>query len=290
MFMNSKNFLNFKSNKNTLVKSISSRKSVDGIVRKKIIHKNEEIKKDNSCLKAEKIIENNTVEDQTKADNSSLDDTKRMFLKVAGVAGLGLAASALFPKSADAYVSGSTPTSNVVGIKDSTNSRIDPAKETGGNLSTIKTNTDSFAVASAGGYIRQDSTGTIAKETGGNLATIKTNTDKFTFDGNNNLLIGSTVAGSTNIGGAVNDQSIWMLRKIITLLKPLGMTTGAGSNRLAVDVVIGGAVTSVGTITTVTTIGTLTNLTNIGNVNAFSLMKDSSRNAYANSIRSKISF
>jgi hypothetical protein len=31
--------------------------------------------------------------------------------------------------------------------------------------------------ADAGGYVRQDSTGTIAKETGGNLATVKTNTD-----------------------------------------------------------------------------------------------------------------
>ena len=286
--VNSKNSLDFKLNKNTLSKSISLNKNVDGIIRRKIIYKNEEIKKDNNHLKAEKITESNIVEDQIKiTNNSSLDDTKRMFLKVAGVASLGLVASALFPKSADAYVSGSTPTSNVVGLKDSANTRIDPAKETGGNLASIKTNTDPLVAVGAGGYIRQDSTGTIAKETGGNLAAVKTNTDKFTFDANNNLLIGSTVAGATNIGGAVNDQSIWMLRKIITLLKPLGMTTGAGSNRLSVDVNALGTVT---TVVGVTTVGTLTNLTNIGNVNAFSLMKDSARNAYANSIRTKLSF
>jgi len=141
-----------------------------------------------------------------------------MFLKVAGVAGLGLAASALLPKSADAYVSGNTPTSNVVGIKNTSNEKINPAKEDG-NLATLVTNTTPLA----------------------NLQ----------FDGNNNLLTKGTVAISnianskinpateetlSNVGQSVNDQSVWMLRKILTLLKPLGITTGAGSNRLSVDI------------------------------------------------------
>jgi hypothetical protein len=291
--MNSKNFLNLKSNENIFKKSISSSPQVDSIIKKekRFIEVKNIPEKKHTIFKKEKQTRSSVLDVANKKENAenntSMDDNRRMFLKVAGVAGLGLAASALFPKSADAYVSGSTPTSNVVGLKDSTNNRIDPAKETGGNLATIKTNTDPFATAGAGGYIRQDSTATIAKETGGNLAAVKTNTDKFTFDANNNLLIGSTVTGATNIGSSVNDQGLWMLRKIITLLKPLGMTTGAQSNRLAVDVVSGGAVA---TVTTVTTVGTVTNLTNIGNINAFSLMKDSARNAYANSIRSKLSF
>ncbi|MBP6857854.1 MAG: hypothetical protein KBC11_01540 [Candidatus Pacebacteria bacterium] len=61
--------------------------------------------------------------------DSSIDDNKRLFLKIAGVAGLGLAAGALFPKSAEAYVAGSTPTSNIVGLKDDANNRINPATE-----------------------------------------------------------------------------------------------------------------------------------------------------------------
>ncbi|MDD4924776.1 MAG: hypothetical protein PHF74_08140 [Dehalococcoidales bacterium] len=48
------------------------------------------------------------------------------------------------------------------------------AKETGGNLATVKTNTDPLVTAGGGGYIRQDSTATIAKEAGGNLADVKT--------------------------------------------------------------------------------------------------------------------
>jgi len=46
------------------------------------------------------------------------------------------------------------------------------ALESGGNLASIKTNTDPLVTAAAGGYVRQDSTGTIAKESGGNLATL----------------------------------------------------------------------------------------------------------------------
>lgn len=48
------------------------------------------------------------------------------------------------------------------------------AKETGGNLATVKTNTDPLVTAAGGGYVRQDSTATIAKESGGNLATLVT--------------------------------------------------------------------------------------------------------------------
>lgn len=59
----------------------------------------------------------------------SLDSSKRLFLKIAGVAGLGVVASSLFPKQARAYVAGGAPTSNVVGIKDDSNTRINPATE-----------------------------------------------------------------------------------------------------------------------------------------------------------------
>lgn len=43
------------------------------------------------------------------------------------------------------------------------------------SLSAINTNTAPLGVSSAGGYVRQDSTATIAKESGGNLATVATN-------------------------------------------------------------------------------------------------------------------
>lgn len=271
--VNSKNSLNLKSTQKTFNKSVTSRPQVDSLVKK--TKKISEIIKtptkiDESLKKIETVIKNN---------DSSVDDSKRMFLKVAGVAGLGIAASALFPKGADAYVSGSTPTSNVVGIKNIANAKINPATE--------------------------DTLATIATEA--TLGDIKTQSDKLTFDGNNLLTKGivnvSNVANApinpateeslVNVGQSVNDQGVWMLRKILTLLKPLGMTTGAQSNRLSVDInnIVGGSVTAtIAANQDMRTVQTVTNLTNIGNVNAFSLMKDTSRNNYANSIRSKISF
>lgn len=133
---------NRESNKNinnTLKKGIYSGKQVDGIIRRKVEIRSElnEINKENNSTKGDILELNDKVEPSldTSVVDSSVDDNKRLFLKVAGVAGLGLAASALFPKSADAYVAGSTPASNVVGLKNSTNTRINPATEE--TLSTL---------------------------------------------------------------------------------------------------------------------------------------------------------
>jgi hypothetical protein len=203
------------------------------------------------------------------------DSNKRAFLKFAGLVGVGALATTLIPKKAEALVFGSTPAASHVGVKDSTNTPIDPAKE--GTLLDVKNNTSKLNNLSFTGD---------APAPTNFLMTAP-------VDSNNNRISPATEQGLSNIGNSVNNQSIWMLRKIITLLKPLGMTTGAQSNRLSIDV---NAITTlptlsnVTTVSTVTTVSSITNLANIGNVNSFSLMKDSARNAYANSIRSKISF
>ena len=58
------------------------------------------------------------------------DQSKRNFLKVASIAGAGIVASQLLsPKKAQAFIMGSSPTTGVVGVKDSTNARINPATE-----------------------------------------------------------------------------------------------------------------------------------------------------------------
>jgi len=58
-----------------------------------------------------------------------IDNQKRNFLKIAGVASAGLIASQLIPKKAEALIMGSTPSSSVVGVKDDSNVRINPATE-----------------------------------------------------------------------------------------------------------------------------------------------------------------
>jgi hypothetical protein len=89
------------------------------------------------------------------------------------------------------------------------------------------------------------------------------------------------------------------LERLLYLLKPLGIVTGLGSNRLSIDINSGGtiaAVTTVGSITTlptltnVTTVATVTNQANMGNVNAFTLQQAILRNSFANGISNNLAF
>jgi hypothetical protein len=79
----------------------------------------------------EKLLapEKSSVGDTGEKQGLITDQNKRIFLKALGVAGIGLAASQFLPKKAEALVMGSTPSSSVVGVKDASNDRINPATE-----------------------------------------------------------------------------------------------------------------------------------------------------------------
>ena len=229
---------------------------------------------------------------------------KRSFLKLAGIAGVGLMASQMLPKKADAYVLGSTPSSSVVGSKDASNVRINPAKEDG-NLATVVTNTTPLTSSSAGAYVRQDSTATIAKESGGNLAAIKANSDKFLFDGSGNLLTSGS-GGSVSIvglkdttGTSINpatDDAIVYLRRMVKLMESQAAVDSANRQRITID--------SLGTGTAVTTTipvsGTVTaslsaGANAIGSITAIDgqgrqMFQDYARTAYATGIRQNLIF
>jgi len=106
-----------------------------------------------------------------------------------------------------------------------------------------------------------------------------------------------------NIISPGEEGSLTLLRRIFQLLKPLGIVTGNGSNRLNIDVnaittlptlanvttvatVTG--VTTVSTVTGVTTVGTVTNQAQMGTIPAFDLMRAMSRNAYSTGPRAKL--
>ncbi len=57
------------------------------------------------------------------------DESRRNFLKLAGIAGVGIVASQLLPEKASALVLGSSPTTGVVGVKNASNARVNPATE-----------------------------------------------------------------------------------------------------------------------------------------------------------------
>jgi hypothetical protein len=229
------------------------------------------------------------------------DSGKRTFLKVAGIAAAGIAASSLLPNKADALVFGSTPASNVVGVKDSSNNRINPAKEDG-NLATVVTNTGPLVASGAGGYIRQDSTNSIALESGGNLAAIATNTSKLNFDGSGNLLTsGSGGGGASGNVGLINtsstqvnpatDDSIVYLRRIVKLMESQATVDSGNRQRITLDSLgPGTAITTTlpisGTVTATVANATITTLAGQND----QMFQDVARTAYAVGIRNNLTF
>ncbi len=105
------------------------------------------------------------------------------------------------------------------------------------------------------------------------------------YDSTNNQL----VKVGTNSDGTLQTDISLQVERLLQMLKPLGIVTGSGSNRLSVDI-NSGTITALTTVTTVTGVTTLTNQTNFGNVNAFTQQQAILRNTYANGIASKLSF
>jgi hypothetical protein len=94
------------------------------------------------------------------SDDDSTDTDKRFFLKALGVAGVGLAATQLLPKRAEALVLGSTPSASVVGVKDTSNTRVNPAtEETLSSLLSGQGVTKLTTVLSSSGTVRTPASG-----------------------------------------------------------------------------------------------------------------------------------
>ncbi len=87
-------------------------------------------KKSDTTVSSESVLADSEVVSPSQEMKIVQENTKkRLFLKLLGVAGLGFVGSLIFPKKADAYVFGSTPASNTVGLKNASNTRINPATE-----------------------------------------------------------------------------------------------------------------------------------------------------------------
>lgn len=215
-------------------------------------------------LKQERAISTVVVEKKEKDHDASVDENRRAFLKIAGLTGLGVAATALFPKTANAYVTGSTPTSNVVGSKDASNVRINPAKEDG-NLATI-----------AGKDFATQTT----------LAAMKAQTDKLTFDVSNNLLTASS-GGASVVGlkdshdvriDPAQDDSVILLRRVVKLMESQAVVDNQMRQRVVVDT---GAIVVSGSVT----VATITSLSQLAGVDSRWQIIDWSRQAYNSGIR-----
>lgn len=113
----------------------------------------------------------------------------------------------------------------------------------------------------------------------------------------NNVVDQVRVSGPDNVPvRPATEDSLTLLRRILLLLKPLGVITGGGSSRLSVDVnnIVGGTVGTVTTVTTCTTVTTVTSVTGVQNIVAmggipsFDQARCLNRSAYNEGIRANL--
>ena len=155
------------------------------------------------------------------------DQRKRNFLKLVGIIGAGVGASTLFPHKASAEVLGATRTTDIVGVKNSSDARIDPATEATGL--SIKTATEASKIA----------TDSIKS----NTDTLVTDTNKFTFSGGS--LLTTSAGGSSDVFGLkdtadtrlnpASEDSIIMLRRVVKLMESQANSNTGTRQRITID-------------------------------------------------------
>jgi hypothetical protein len=250
------------------------------------------------------------IDSKTEKEEVESDSKKRSLLKLIGAVGVGALATSLISQKAEALVFGSTPTSNVIGVKNSANLRINPALEDGGNLASIKTNTDNLS----GIKTSTDNLSGIKTDTA-NLASIKTavetanttdgfiktntdtlvtNSNKLTFVGDSLKTIaagGSDVVGLKDINSnqinPAQDDSIVLLRRMVKLMESQATVDAGNRQRITIDslgtgTAVGATLPISGSVT-VGTIGTVNTVTNMGTLAGQNqqMYQDVARNAYA---------
>ena len=298
---------------------LSSKFSFQLVSKKKLLNKSATVV---SSFEKEKI--------HTSTSEETVDEDKRKFLKLAGIAGAGLVASQFIPGKASALIMGSTPASTVVGLKDSTNTRIDPAKDAtvsalGTTLTGIKGQTDKFTfdgsnnlyVNAATGFSSQlenASSVVINPATEDTLALIKAQTNKLLFDISGNLLtttsggiasfVGVRDTTNTQINPATDDAVVY-LRRIVKLMESQAVVDSGNRQRITLDsigantaitttlpVTVSGTVATTLASTTVTSISAGTNI--IGGVTidgqGRQMFTEAARQAYNSGIRSNLIF
>jgi len=215
----------------------------------------------------------------------NIDDKKRSFMKVAGVIGAGALATTLLPRKAEAFVFGSTPASNVVGLKKADNTRIDPAQETGGNLAAIAgkdfaTQTTLSALSAkipvqGPALMVASMPVTIAS----NQAPIPTS-----------MVAGGAVELNDSNGNNINpaqDESIIYLRRIVKQIDSLAVVDSAQRQKVTIDSITGSL--TLGTISTITN-SVPTNVGTLASVDTRYFLIDTARNTYAAGIRNNLSW
>ncbi len=144
-------------------------------------------------------------------------DKKRAFLRLAGLVSLGVATVTLIPKKASALVFGSSPAASHVGVKDSTNTPIDPVLKS-------QLPTDLTAGTEGNRYLKVSILGGAADGVAGANVGIKNSSEQRINPATNEAL--ATLA---------QDESIILLRRIVKQLEASATVDKSNRQRVVLD-------------------------------------------------------
>lgn len=197
------------------------------------------------------------------------DHKRRLFLKSLGVIGLGALGATMFPKKTSALVMGGTPATSVVGLKDTDNLRMTPAKT--GQLPTALTGSGNLKVAISEAVVpvglKNVAGTTINPATQETLAALTT----------------ATTTLNTTSATLATEDSLILLRRIVKLLESNAVVDTNMRQRIVVD---SGAITVSGSVT----VATITSLNQLAGVDSRWQIIDWSKQAYNSGIRGNLTF
>ncbi len=226
-----------------------------------------------------------SARNQESATSTESDSKKRSFLKLAGVVGVGAAATMLIPKKAEALVFGSSPTATSMGVKNASGTRINPATEdtlalVQGNTSDIDTNigTVNTNIATVNSNISSIAANTANIPAKGQTTMVNSMPVTIASDQPALPISGTMTFDATSKMTVDSADSLFYLRKIVKQLEPL--TTVDSSNRQ--KVYIDGSATLTFTLATTA----VTTIAGQGD----QMFQDVARNTYANGIRNNLAF
>ncbi len=194
-----------------------------------------------------------------------------MFLRTLGVLGLGIVGASAIPRKADALVLGGAPSTSVIGVKDSTNARVNPATED--TLATIKTDTASIASSASSIAASTANIPVRGQAVMANSMPVVIASDQgpipiagsMSFDASSKMTVDAA-------------DSLYFLRKIVKQLEPLNTVDSANRQRVIIDGSVSLTVTlSSNAVTTVAGQG-------------LQMYQDVARNTYANGVRTNLAF
>ncbi len=199
-----------------------------------------------------------------------IDADKRAFLKVAGIAGVGIIAATL-PEKANALSLGGAPVTTISGVKNVSGVAVNPVTEN--TLATLKTDTSAIAASEASIVSNVASIPAYGRVSGAGSVPVALASDQSVLPVAGTMSFATPSAPLT----MTDDDSTYYLRRAAKLLESRSTVDGSRRQRIVIDGSTDMTITGSAAQTTVAGQG-------------LQMYQDIARNEFANGIRKRLAF